>query len=387
MPIVAPRGSRPLLRRFSDVREVEVGEDVRFGDVVVTATPAVHTSRRVTLRSTESVGYVVAGSRRIYFAGDTDLFDGMADLAGSLDVALIPVAGWGSKVGVGHLDPERAARALQLLKPRLAVPIHWGTLSLVRARDVVGTGGDVQAARVGARARRGRANCPSRRSAGALTSTHRPDICGRQSAARTVWLTDRRNRAAGSPKPSGLEETRPHPHGSSSHIRIAPLEARAARCPRGTDRADPPRRLALAREPTPLRQRARAAGLRKDDRARAVGPARLEDVRVGLARQPRQRPGRVAEVHRRGARYGRLDRPGDPQGPVGSRRLALGHGLPRLGAALAGRREPVVLVLDNVHVLEEQRCLDALLALALHVPVGSQLVFSGRIEPRSASSP
>ncbi len=57
-------------------------------------------------------------------------------------------------------------------------------------------------------------------------------------------------------------------------------------------------------------------------------------------------------------------------------------GLPRLGAALAGRREPVVLVLDNVHVLEEQRCLDALLALALHVPVGSQLVFSGRIEPR-----
>ena len=56
--------------------------------------------------------------------------------------------------------------------------------------------------------------------------------------------------------------------------------------------------------------------------------------------------------------------------------------LPRLGAALAGRREPVVLVLDNVHVLEEQRCLDALLALALHVPVGSQLVCSGRIEPR-----
>lgn len=131
LPIVAPRGARPLLRRFSDVREVEVGEDVRFGDVVVTATPAEHTSRRVTLRSTESVGYVVAGSRRIYFAGDTDLFDGMADLAGSLDVALIPVAGWGSKVGVGHLDPERAARALLLLKPRLAVPIHWGTLSLV----------------------------------------------------------------------------------------------------------------------------------------------------------------------------------------------------------------------------------------------------------------
>jgi L-ascorbate metabolism protein UlaG (beta-lactamase superfamily) len=131
VPIVAPRGSRPLLRRFSDVREVGVGEAVRFGEVEVTATRAEHTSRRMTMRATESVGYVVAGSRRVYFAGDTDLFDEMADLAGSLDVALIPVAGWGSKVGVGHLDPERAARALQLLKPRVAVPIHWGTLSLL----------------------------------------------------------------------------------------------------------------------------------------------------------------------------------------------------------------------------------------------------------------
>lgn len=128
--VVAPRGSRPLLRRFSDVRELQVGQEVRFGGVAVTATTAEHTSRRVTMRSTESVGYVVSGSRSVYFAGDTDLFDGMADLAGSLDVALIPVAGWGSKVGVGHLDPERAARAVELLKPRVAVPIHWGTLSL-----------------------------------------------------------------------------------------------------------------------------------------------------------------------------------------------------------------------------------------------------------------
>ena len=57
-------------------------------------------------------------------------------------------------------------------------------------------------------------------------------------------------------------------------------------------------------------------------------------------------------------------------------------GLPRLGAALARRTDPIVLVLDDVHVLEERRCLDALVALAAHVPVGSQVVFSGRIEPR-----
>jgi L-ascorbate metabolism protein UlaG (beta-lactamase superfamily) len=130
VPVVAPVGVGRLLRFVDDVREVDVGDEVRFGAVDVTATPAEHSSARMTIRSTPSLGYVVSGTRRIYFAGDTDLFDGMADLAGSLDVALVPVAGWGSKVGVGHLDPERAARALQLLRPRLAVPIHWGTLSL-----------------------------------------------------------------------------------------------------------------------------------------------------------------------------------------------------------------------------------------------------------------
>jgi L-ascorbate metabolism protein UlaG (beta-lactamase superfamily) len=128
--VVAPRGTRRLLRGIADVREVDVGDEVRFGDVTVRATHAEHGSARLMLRSTPALGYLVSGSRRVYFAGDTDLFEGMSAFAGSIDVALLPVAGWGSKVGAGHLDPERAARALQLLQPRLAVPIHWGTLSL-----------------------------------------------------------------------------------------------------------------------------------------------------------------------------------------------------------------------------------------------------------------
>jgi L-ascorbate metabolism protein UlaG (beta-lactamase superfamily) len=132
VPVVVPRGARRALRGFRDVREVDVGDEVSFGAVTVRATPAVHDGGRVLLRSVASLGYVISGSRRIYFAGDTDLFDEMATLAESLDVVLLPVAGWGSKVGPGHLDPERAARALLLLEPRLAVPIHWGTFSTPR---------------------------------------------------------------------------------------------------------------------------------------------------------------------------------------------------------------------------------------------------------------
>ena len=58
------------------------------------------------------------------------------------------------------------------------------------------------------------------------------------------------------------------------------------------------------------------------------------------------------------------------------------RGLPRLVSALAARPEPLVLVLDDVHELENHECLDALAALLLHVPRGSQLVLSGRAEAR-----
>jgi L-ascorbate metabolism protein UlaG (beta-lactamase superfamily) len=128
--IVAPRGAARVLRGFSDIREVDVGEELRLGDVPVHATRAEHRSARLTLRTAPSLGFVISGSRRVYFAGDTDLFEGMNALAGSLDVALLPVAGWGPKVGPGHLDPMRAAQALRMLRPRIAVPIHWGTLTL-----------------------------------------------------------------------------------------------------------------------------------------------------------------------------------------------------------------------------------------------------------------
>jgi L-ascorbate metabolism protein UlaG (beta-lactamase superfamily) len=101
--------------------------------------PAIHAGKRYPVgSSTEAVGYVIeADGRRVYFAGDTDLFDGMTDL-GELDLALMPVWGWGPHLGAGHLDPERAAEAVALLEPRLAVPIHWGTLFPRINRDRAG---------------------------------------------------------------------------------------------------------------------------------------------------------------------------------------------------------------------------------------------------------
>ncbi len=66
-------------------------------------------------------------SERVYFAGDTDIFPEMSAIEG-IDLALLPVWGWGPHLGPGHLNPDSAADALALLRPRAAVPIHWGTL-------------------------------------------------------------------------------------------------------------------------------------------------------------------------------------------------------------------------------------------------------------------
>jgi L-ascorbate metabolism protein UlaG (beta-lactamase superfamily) len=127
--VVVPRGAGQLLRRsgFASVVELAAGEQTSLGTLGVRALASRHDSGRALGTKTEALGYVIEGSRRIYFPGDTDLFPGMAELAPGLDLALLPIWGWGPSLGAGHLDPAKAAQALGLLRPRIAIPIHWGT--------------------------------------------------------------------------------------------------------------------------------------------------------------------------------------------------------------------------------------------------------------------
>jgi L-ascorbate metabolism protein UlaG (beta-lactamase superfamily) len=135
-PIVAPRAAADLLRkhRFEDVTEMACGDTLSIGDATVRAVHAKHGANRLFGRGpegSEPLGYVIEGAgTRTYFAGDTDLFDGMRDLGPGIDLALVPIWGWGPRLGSGHLDPETAAQALALIRPRLAIPIHHATLSL-----------------------------------------------------------------------------------------------------------------------------------------------------------------------------------------------------------------------------------------------------------------
>lgn len=132
VPLLVPAGMGPRLRGsgFRRVEELAPGDATRLGPLTIEATFAAHRGFAPPIGPTDlAIGFLVLGAGRVYFPGDTALFEAMTDLARDLDLALMPVWGWGPRAQASeHLDPRGAAEALRLLQPRVAVPIHWGTL-------------------------------------------------------------------------------------------------------------------------------------------------------------------------------------------------------------------------------------------------------------------
>lgn len=117
---------------FKTVIETRRDTVLHVGDVDVIAVHAKHTKRRWVLTpATEPLGFIIQGSSIVYFAGDTALFDEMDQIHERIDVALLPIETWGVRPPEGrHMSPRSAATSLAMLEPRIAVPIHWGTLYL-----------------------------------------------------------------------------------------------------------------------------------------------------------------------------------------------------------------------------------------------------------------
>ncbi|HEX5532138.1 MAG TPA: MBL fold metallo-hydrolase [Actinomycetales bacterium] len=114
-----------------------VGADI---DVAVRLVPAVHHSRPMPHRPNETCGHLLRSEGAlVWVAGDTALFDGMRELpdlaGGPIDLALVPIGGWGPRLSSGHMDPTQAAQACALVRPRSVVPVHWGTLHLPGMRN------------------------------------------------------------------------------------------------------------------------------------------------------------------------------------------------------------------------------------------------------------
>ena len=130
--LITPAGSRrlltPITARGQEVREVEPGDLVEVAGLRVCVLAADHDGRRYpgSPHRGPALGYLVEGSLRCWYPGDTGPDFADPDVA-HIDIALVPVGGWGPNLGRGHLDARQAAEAVRRVPSDCAVPVHWGT--------------------------------------------------------------------------------------------------------------------------------------------------------------------------------------------------------------------------------------------------------------------
>ena len=105
------------------------GYDFPFGRVKLT--PALH-GGQVAGEGAEGYTTLPAGllitldGTTVYHAGDTALLKDMELLEGQVDVALLPI---GDNFTMG---PEDAVRAVEMIRPRVVVPIHYDTMEVIQ---------------------------------------------------------------------------------------------------------------------------------------------------------------------------------------------------------------------------------------------------------------
>ncbi|WP_218110356.1 MBL fold metallo-hydrolase [Oligoflexus tunisiensis] len=119
----------------AQIVELDWWGSTELSGLTITATPARHFSGRG-LRQDQTLwcGFALTGvQRRVYYSGDTALFDDLATIGerlGPFDLTMIEVGAYDRRWTDVHLGPEQAVRAHQLVKGNILLPVHWGLFSL-----------------------------------------------------------------------------------------------------------------------------------------------------------------------------------------------------------------------------------------------------------------
>jgi len=99
---------------------MNIGGSIKIRDWKIRLVPATHPPN--------GVGFVLKKDKTIYHAGDTGLFMDMMLIGGyKLDVAMLPIGGRYT------MDIEQAVEACKLLKPKIAIPMHYNTWDVIKA--------------------------------------------------------------------------------------------------------------------------------------------------------------------------------------------------------------------------------------------------------------
>ena len=117
--VVIPASTKKSIR--GNVCKINNGDFFTFGDITVEAVPSYNTNKKFHPKSARNVGYILTINKvRYYHAGDTDIIPEMDGL--NVDVAFLPVG------GTYTMTPAEAADAVRLIKPKIAVPIHYNSI-------------------------------------------------------------------------------------------------------------------------------------------------------------------------------------------------------------------------------------------------------------------
>ena len=118
-----------LSQLSGDVRTVKPGDRLTVLGVDVEVVPSYNLKKAFHPKGNNWVGYVVVvEGNRVYYTGDTDFIPEMKNIRA--DIVILPVG------GTYTMDAREAAEAVNVMKPKVAVPIHYG--------DIVGSRKDAQ---------------------------------------------------------------------------------------------------------------------------------------------------------------------------------------------------------------------------------------------------
>lgn len=113
-----------------EVKLVKPGDQFKLPHCDVMVVPAYNVNKRFHLKENQWVGFIVRiDSKVMYHMGDTDIIPEMKSLSG-IDIAFVPVS------GMYVMSPQEAAQIINFLKPKIAIPIHYGA--------VIGTNEDAE---------------------------------------------------------------------------------------------------------------------------------------------------------------------------------------------------------------------------------------------------
>ena len=122
---------------IDDVEELDWWQAASLRGLTFTCVPAQHFSGRTLWDRNRRLwsGWTIAGSRRLYFAGDTAYYGVFKDIGarlGPFDLAAIPIGAYlpPEIMRLSHTTPEEALQAFEDVAAKAFVPIHWGTFDL-----------------------------------------------------------------------------------------------------------------------------------------------------------------------------------------------------------------------------------------------------------------